>query len=73
MNLDVNLSDSEIANICSPLTQNAAIARHLKTMGLVVQRKPNGRPLVNRAHYNEITGSAKQPSSKSEPMWKVRK
>lgn len=53
-----DLSDAEIDSICEGLTQNAAKVRYLeKTLGLVVARKPNGRPLVNRKHYDAVRGA----------------
>lgn len=42
------LTDAEVDDICAGLTQNAAKVRHLRAQGLVVSRKPNGRPLVWR-------------------------
>ena len=32
--------------------------RYLKRMGLSVRQKPNGRPLVNRNHYDAVMGCA---------------
>jgi len=47
-------SDSEINDLCEGLTSNAAKVRHLESMGLTVSRKPNGRPLLMRAHAERI-------------------
>ena len=66
----VDLTDSEIDAICDGLTQNAAKVNFLRKMGLVVRQKPNGRPLVNRAHYDAVTSGQKQ-SKFSEPAWSV--
>ncbi len=63
-----DLTDAEIDNICRGLTQNAARVRFLKRMGLVVRQKPNGRPLVNRSHYDEVT-SGKKVRMTVEPNW----
>lgn len=48
------LSDDEIAQICDPLIAPAAQRRYLARLGLVVQRKPNGRPLVARAEFDRV-------------------
>lgn len=40
------LTDTEILEICEPLTQPAAQVRHLEGLGLIVKRKPNGNPQV---------------------------
>jgi len=66
-----DLTDTEIDNICTGQTQNAAKVRHLKRMGLYVRQKPNGRPLVNRRHYDEVTSGAKATTTGSEPNWGV--
>lgn len=59
-----DLSDSEIDVICAGLVQNAAKVRYLRSMGLTVRQKPNGKPLVNRAHYDSVmTGAAKRTSN----------
>jgi hypothetical protein len=42
------LSDAEIADLCAPLIQPAAQVRYLRTLGLTVTLKPNGRPVVIR-------------------------
>ena len=67
---DVDLSDIEIDNICQGRVQNAAKLRHLRGMGLSVRRKPNGRPLVNRMHYNRIFGQPEKITA-FEPNWSV--
>jgi hypothetical protein len=48
------LSDEEINKMCEPLEQPAAQIRFLKRLGLVVNRKPNGRPLVARGEYERV-------------------
>jgi len=67
-----DLTDAEIDSICAGLTQNAAKVRFLERLGLTVRRKPNGRPLVNRKHYDGATGMAANKSTSNEPLWKVR-
>lgn len=49
-----DLSDEEVDAICSGLRQNAAKARYLVQLGLHVERRPNGRPLVMRAHAEQV-------------------
>ena len=71
--MNSDLSNLEIDQICDGLTQNAARVRYLRRMGLVVRQKPNGRPLVNRAHYDAaMNGFArtKQCSGRA-PAWSV--
>lgn len=67
-----DLTDAEIDAICDGLKQGAAKVRYLEGLGLHVERKPNGRPLVNRAHYNAVRGVAQHdaaPAGASEPAW----
>lgn len=48
------LSDAEIDDMCEGLAINAARVRHLRRLGLTVTTKPNGRPLVMRAHAERV-------------------
>jgi hypothetical protein len=69
-----DLSDKEIDEICAGYRQSAAMVRFLRGMGLTVRRKPNGRPLVNRAHYDAVMGcshSAMGHVPDSQPAWGV--
>lgn len=70
-----DLTDAEIDNICAGYVQNAARVRYLRAMGLTVRRKPNGRPLVNRAHYDAVMGCAAiaTPAGRADaqPVWGV--
>ena len=52
----VELTDQEVDQICAGLRQNAAKVRFLQRLKIRVERKPNGRPLVNRAHYVAVRG-----------------
>ncbi len=69
-----DLTDVEIDQICAGLVQNAARVRYLRDMGLTVRQKPNGRPLVNRRHYDAVMGPA-QGERRAEiangPVWGV--
>lgn len=70
----MNLTDVEIDNICDGYVQNAAKIRYLRAMGLIVHMKPNGRPLVNRSHYDAVMGcvsNATRPNSEHVPVWGV--
>lgn len=72
---DANLTDAEVDGICDGYTQNAAKIRYLRSLGLTVERKPNGRPLVNRRHYDAIRGggtsSATNFAGAAQPAWGV--
>jgi len=50
------LTDDEIDGICEGLGANshAAKCKRLASMGLIVNRKPNGRPLVVRSHAEAV-------------------
>ena len=56
-----DLTDDEVDHICAGLRQNAAKVRFLKRLRVVVMRKPNGRPLVNRAHYEAVRARGEVP------------
>lgn len=47
-----DLTDEEVNRICDGLTQNAAKVRYLRGLGLRVDQRPNGRPLVARAEWD---------------------
>lgn len=71
----MNLTDSEIDQICAGYVQNAAKVRFLRALGLIVHRKPNGRPLVNAEHYNTVMSAASTRSNTNQnaigPVWGV--
>lgn len=54
--MTADLTDAEIDEICAGLVQNCAKVRHLRRLGLIVRQKPNGKPLVNRKHYDAVMG-----------------
>ena len=66
-----DLTDDEIARACAPLKQPAAQVRHLRRMGLRVDRTADGRPLVNRAHYDAVRGRPEgaRATPAAEPRW----
>lgn len=53
------LTNEEIAEICRPLKQPAAQVRYLRSLGIVVQAKPSGRPLVVRDHAAFVLSGGK--------------
>jgi hypothetical protein len=69
---DVDLTDAEINNICKPLKQNAAKVRHLEGMHLIVHQAPDGRPLVNRSHYDAVTSGSDRKNPANEPKWRKK-
>lgn len=72
--LTPNLTDAEVDAICDGLKQSAAKVRYLRRLGLTVNEKPNGRPLVNRKHYDEVMGGvvAAEGNGLAEPNWSRR-
>jgi hypothetical protein len=69
-----DLTQEEIAAICAGLTQYAAQCRYLSRMGLRVERRPNGQPLVARAEWERrlVTSQAKPTTSAGNaPKWTV--
>lgn len=67
--ISADLCDDEIAHICKPLTQGAAQCRYLRSLGLTVRRRPDGSPLVNRAHYDATMVGKPGGISSAEPNW----
>jgi len=62
------LSDSEVADLCAPLTQPAAQVRYLQQLGLQVAKKPNGRPVVVRSHAEAVLSGHQQAPAGAEPL-----
>lgn len=48
------LTQDEINDLCKPLVQAAAQIRYLRELGLTVRTKPNGGPLIMRAHFEQV-------------------
>lgn len=57
-----DLTDEEVDAICEGLRQNAAKCRYLRSLGLHVERRPNDRPLVMRAHAEQVL-SGRNPAA----------
>lgn len=53
-------TDQEVDDLCMGLVTNAAKVRYLRAQGLTVTQKPNGRPLVMRAHAEVVLSGLKQ-------------
>ena len=68
------LTDEEIDGICEGLGANshAAKCKRLATMGLIVNRKPNGRPLVVRSHAEAVLSGRAALASQAEAAEKPR-
>ena len=64
------LTDAEIDSISHPLRQHFAQVRYLRGLGLLVNRRPDGSPLVSRSEWERRTTSqtANQPSLDG-PRW----
>jgi len=57
------LSDDEVREICAPLKVPAYQVRFLQRLGLIVNRKPNGKPLVARGEFERVlVGRAADPA-----------
>lgn len=53
-------SDAEIDDLCEGLQNNAAKVRHLRSLGLTVTQKPNGKPIVMREHATAVLAGLKE-------------
>jgi hypothetical protein len=57
------LSDAEVAEICAPLKVPAYQVKFLQRLGLIVNRKPNGKPLVARGEIERVlVGRVAEPA-----------
>lgn len=69
-----DLTQEEINAICAGLSQYAAQCRYLRSLGLRVERRPNGQPLVARAEWERrlVTSQAvPMAGAGNAPKWKV--
>lgn len=74
MSVRPDLSDAEVDKICEGLTQSAAKCRYLRSLGLRVERRPNGHPLVARAEWERrLVSSQPTPTTGAgnAPKWKI--
>lgn len=63
------LTDDEIESICRPRKQGAAQIRFLRALGLRVERRPDGSPLVWRADIERRRIEPFAASQLAEPRW----
>lgn len=61
-----DLTDEEVDEICKGLRQNAAKCRYLRSLGLHVERRPNDRPLVMRAHAEQVLSGRTQAANDAQ-------
>jgi hypothetical protein len=61
------LTDRELADICRPLKQGAAQIRYLRGIGVPVERRLDGTPLVRRVDWER----AQNASPAARPKWRV--
>lgn len=54
-------TDAEIADMCEGLRQPAAMIKHLRRLGLRVDKKPNGRPLAWRPASAPLQAGLPEP------------
>ena len=70
-NLPPFLTDDEIREICDPLKVAAYQVKFLQRLGLIVNRKPNGKPLVARGEIERVLVGTRPgvpiPSPHAEP------
>lgn len=65
-----HLTDAELADICRPLVQHAARIRYLRSLGLPVERRPDGSPLVRRCDWERRSApAAPAVASGLGPRW----
>jgi hypothetical protein len=63
---DAYFTDAEVNEMCDGLEQDAAKIRYLRSIGLTVHRKPNGKPLAwrpARAPGGEVQNAAQDGAS----------
>lgn len=66
------LTQPEIDAICEPLRQGHAQVRFLRRLGVPVEVKPNGKPLVRRADWERRSvGSTIQSGPSNGPRWRA--
>lgn len=73
MTMRPDLTQDEIDAICAGLSQYAAQCRYLRSLGMRVERRPNGQPLVARAEWERrlVSGQAAPTAAAgNSPKWK---
>ena len=71
MSLPPYLTDAEIAHITEPRTQGAARIKFFRRLGVKVEPRPNGQPLVWRANFEAARAApaANDAAAPAEPDW----
>jgi hypothetical protein len=64
------LTDAEVAEICRPRKQGAAQIRYLTSLGIKVERRADGTPLVWRRDVEAPKGERDTVRASNEPTWK---
>lgn len=66
------LTDAEVAEICRPRRQGAAQIRYLQSIGVPVQRRADGTPLVWRRDVERPGASpaGATVAASNEPNWR---
>ena len=63
------LTDSEVAEICSPLVRATAQCKYLaNVLKLKVHAKPNGRPLIARSEFERVIGADRVVKIANDPQ-----
>lgn len=64
--MTTDIPDEELRRIAAPLTQPAAIRRWFARQGFVIREKPNGMPLISRAHFEAHLSAVSAPTAAPE-------
>jgi hypothetical protein len=67
-----DLTDQEVDALCDGLRQNAAKARYLRELGLTVNTRPNGRPLVMRAHAEQVLAGQRPAPAANDAITRIK-
>ena len=62
------LTDEEVDDMCAGLSTNAVKVRRLRALGLVVNVKPNGRPLIVRSHAEAVMSGRAEAEAAAQPQ-----
>lgn len=65
---DPYLTDDEIAEITKPLMQGAARCRYFRRLGIKVDPRPNGQPLVGRAEFEAARLAPERATAAPAPL-----
>lgn len=69
----VALSDDEVAELTTPITQGAAQARYLSSLlGCTIRRRPDGRPIVTHSMLTRLEQQDKPAANESGLKWEPK-